>query len=263
MCHGVHREPRGERPFTAEHFEGLIKIAYDLGCQSINYDDLEGWFSGQSTLPERPLMIDFDHPVITMREEVFDILSRYGFRGNLFINTGMIDKPFNTPWPVQEHEVMTWDQVGELVEAGWHIGAHTVTHPNLSELSREDPSGAKIQAELVGCNQSIERHLGISPKDFAFTGTTWSSSAEREVAKLYRFGRLWIVSAEYNADGEVIRYAGLVGVPGEDEADGGPPRAARYITRNSHRYRLPSMELERLIYEPEAFREYLEGAYAA
>ncbi len=75
------------------------------------------------------------------------------------------------------------------------------------------------------------------------------------------FGRLWIVGTHYQADGREIRYADLVGAPGEDEADGGPPLAARYITRDSHPYRLPSMEIQRpLIYSPEAFRAYLEGA---
>ena len=52
----------------------------------------------------------------------------------------------------------------------------------------------------------------------------------------------------------------LVGVPGPDESDGGPPHAARYITRDCNRYRLPSMELQRLVYAPDAFRAYLEGA---
>ena len=68
------------------------------------------------------------------------------------------------------------------------------------------------------------------------------------------------MGAEYNVDGQTLRYAELVGVPGPDEADGGPPYAARYITEESDPYRLPSMELGALLYEPEAFRQYLEGA---
>jgi len=43
-------------------------------------------------------------------------------------------------------------------------------------------------------------------------------------------------------------------------ADGGPPYAARYITERSDPYRLPSMELQRLLAEPAAFRRYLEMA---
>jgi hypothetical protein len=89
---------------------------------------------------------------------------------------------------------------------------------------------------------------------------TMCHGTEREVKQRYRFGRLWIVGATYNVDGQTMRYADLVGVPSPDEADGGPPYAARYITEQSDPYRLPSMELTRLLYEPTAFRHYLEGA---
>jgi hypothetical protein len=57
-----------------------------------------------------------------------------------------------------------------------------------------------------------------------------------------------------------VRFAELVGAAGEDEADGGPPYAARYITRESDAYKLPSMELEYLIFEYQAYGAYLEGA---
>ena len=87
-------------------------------------------------------------------------------------------------------------------------------------------------------------------------------SRRREVKKRYRFGRLWIVGTTYSADGDTIRYSELAGVSGDDEPDGGPPVAARYITLESNPYRLPSMELSRLIYDYDAYRRYLEGALA-
>ncbi len=115
-------------------------------------------------------------------------------------------------------------------------------------------------AELVKGDEILKSKLGIEPKDFAFTGTTWSSVAEREVKKRYRFGRLWIIGSTYQVDGEQVRYADLVGVSGADESDGGPPQAARYITEQTHPYRLPARELEYLIYEYDAFGSYLQGA---
>ena len=69
------------------------------------------------------------------------------------------------------------------------------------------------------------------------------------------------MGTEYQVDGETMRYADLVGVDDPDEEDGGPPTAARYITKDSPPYRLPSMEIQRpLIYDTDAFRRYLEGA---
>ena len=48
--------------------------------------------------------------------------------------------------------------------------------------------------------------------------------------------------------------------PEPDEADGGPPNSARYITEHTDPHRLPSMELQALINDPDDFRAYLEGA---
>jgi len=259
MCHGISR--KGEKPLTVERLEALMKIAADLGFHSISYDDLAAWRGGETLPPARPIMIDFDHPVKSMRYEVHGVLARHGFKGNLFVHTGPLEEMYAGPMPAEEErEFMTWEEIAELRDAGWHIGAHTHSHPNLSQLFVEDPSGEKLREEMEKCDSLLEEHVGVVPRDFAFTGTSWSSRAEQEVKKRYRFGRLWIVGATYQADGHEIRYADLVGIPGEDEEDGGPPTAARYITEASDPYRLPSMELQALVYEDEAFRKYLEGA---
>ena len=252
MCHGTRDE--GDYPLSRDHFAILIGIAAELGFSSIDYHQLAAWREGSGSLPDHPIMFDFDHPVTAMLE-VNEVLTEHGFSGNLFVNTGPM-APGNA-----SAETMTWAQIGQLVEAGWHIGAHTVTHPNLSQLVAEDPDGDRLQWELETCDATIRAELGITPRDFAFTGTSWSSVAEQKVMERYRFGRLWIVGAEYQADGETVRYADLVGVEGEDQADGGPPAAARYITMDTPAYRLPSMELQSpLMNNPTAFRAYLEGA---
>lgn len=257
MCHGIDTK-KAKAPLTAKHFERLIKVAADLGFESINYDDLEAWQAGRGTLPKKPIMLDFDHPVQSIRHEVHDTMTQYGFKGNLFVNTGPMHpnyngKPRGDAW-------MTWDELRDLVDMGWHIGAHTVTHPNLSELSLKDPEGHRIREELIQCDEEIEKELGIKPKAFAFTGTSFSTIALREVKTRYQFGRLWITQAFYQVDGEKIRYADLVGIPGDDESDGGPPHQARYIYKDSNPYLLPSMEFQALIYDPNAFRHYLERA---
>ena len=259
MCHGI--VPEGEKPLTVEHLDNLVRIASELGFQSIDYDDLAAWRGETGTLPERPIMFDFDHPVRSMRYEVHDVLAEYGYSGNLFIYTSPYERDYgrSLPWDAV-HEHMTWEELGELREAGWHIGAHTISHPDLSELAAQDPEGEILRVELDRSNETIRQNLGFVPADFAFTGTSWSSVAEQEVKKRYRFGRLWIIGSEYTADGQTIRYADLVGASGPDEADGGPPHAARYITEDSDPYRLPSMELQELIHDPAAFRHYLEAA---
>ena len=56
------------------------------------------------------------------------------------------------------------------------------------------------------------------------------------------------------------RFADLAGIAGEDDPDGGPPLAARYVTASTDPHRLPSMDFEYLVHDLDAFRRYLEGA---
>jgi peptidoglycan/xylan/chitin deacetylase (PgdA/CDA1 family) len=155
---------------------------------------------------------------------------------------------------------MTWEEIQHLVDLGWHIGAHTHNHYKLDYLTKKDPTGGLIREQLQICDYMIHEHLGIMPKDFAYTYNTWSEVAEREVKKRYRFARLWVVSEPYLTDKGPVRYADLIGVACDDEIDGGPPYAVRYITRDTDPYKLPSMELEHFIYDFDAFRSYLSGA---
>jgi hypothetical protein len=70
MSHGINRTPRAPgnsnfRSLSAQQFDELYRIAHELGCESVGYDDLEKWRNGAGSLPRRPIMIDFDHPTIT------------------------------------------------------------------------------------------------------------------------------------------------------------------------------------------------------
>jgi len=264
MAHGVpQKKPYVDHvtPEHVEHFDRLISIAREMGFESIDYDQLEAWRDGSGELPERPIMFDFDHPDKVMRYEVFDVLSRHGYRANLFVNTGCLEQMYEEGLPPDgQRKFMTWEELGELVEAGWHIGAHTHTHPNLSEMSVTDPEGEKLRRELETNDRILKERLGVTAKAFAFTTTTWSSVAEREVRKRYRFGRLWITGAFYHVDDRKVRLAEMLGCDLPDEPDGGPPMRVRYITRETNPYQLPSVEFNYLNYELDAFRAYLEGA---
>ncbi|MBT4485215.1 MAG: polysaccharide deacetylase family protein [Candidatus Latescibacteria bacterium] len=266
MCHGIDGHSplvNGKKrpPLNIENFRNYFRIASEMDFTSISYDQLAVWKRGEADLPARPIMFDFDHPTKSIRHDIQPVMKELGFKGNLFIQTAPMEEMYSGKMPdFDERRWMTWEEIGELMDEGWHIGAHTHNHPNLSALSEKDPTGEKIREELVTNDTILKRELGITPKDFAFTGTSWSSAAEREVKKRYRFGRLWIIGSVYQVDGEKMRYAEFVGIPGDDEKDGGPPYAARYITKDSPPYKLPSMEFEFLIYKYDAFQRYLEGA---
>ena len=182
MCHGIRNE--GTNPLTVKHLETLINIAFEMEFNSITYDDLDSWFNDGISLPNNPIMFDFDHPMKNILDEVNPILSNYGYTGNLFMYTKPYDAryPKDLPWKTKEPH-LSWSELRQLKDLGWNIGAHTISHPNLSDLSIKDPTGEQLRCEIERSNQTIKDNLGFYPKDFAFTGTSWSSNAEIEIKK--------------------------------------------------------------------------------
>ena len=155
-----------------------------MGFTSIGYDQLAAWRDGDGDLPPRPIMWDCDHPVKGILG-IGRVLEKYGMAGNLFVNTGLLreqPEPAGQVAADRGGPALTWDEIRGLRDAGWSIGAHTVTHPNLSALVADDPEGTALLAEFDENDAEIEREIGAAPTDFAFTSTTWSSVAESLVA---------------------------------------------------------------------------------
>jgi peptidoglycan/xylan/chitin deacetylase (PgdA/CDA1 family) len=69
------------------------------------------------------------------------------------------------PLPAGELEgrMLDWNQVGTMHRAGISFGAHTMSHPVVSQL---DPRA--LEEELVVSKQVLERGLGVRVEDFAY-----------------------------------------------------------------------------------------------
>jgi hypothetical protein len=70
MCHGLVDDEA--KPLTVGHFEDYFRIARDMGFTSITYDELAKWRAGEADLPPRPVMFDFDHPVISIHRDIVE-----------------------------------------------------------------------------------------------------------------------------------------------------------------------------------------------
>jgi hypothetical protein len=67
------------------------------------------------------------------------------------------------PTSSREADWITWEMAREMRSAGHHIGAHTVTHPILARLPREQQ-----REEIAGSADRIEAELGERPRSLAY-----------------------------------------------------------------------------------------------
>lgn len=82
-----------------------------------------------------------------------ELLASRKLPGTFYVPTGSLGKA----------STMSPAHLRELASAGFEIGAHTVTHPILSDLR-----GAALTREVVECKQVLEETLGSEVPSFAY-----------------------------------------------------------------------------------------------
>jgi peptidoglycan/xylan/chitin deacetylase (PgdA/CDA1 family) len=108
------------------------------------------------------------------------ILDKYGFKATFFevcdwIEQGHHDKDIS----------ITWQQIATLQQDGMDIEAHTMTHPNLNDLSQSD-----LDYEIGQSKQCLENH-GFNIAIFAYPNGKGSDNPKvvNTIAKYYDLAR--------------------------------------------------------------------------
>jgi peptidoglycan/xylan/chitin deacetylase (PgdA/CDA1 family) len=109
--------------------------------------------------------VTFDDAYRSIGEQGFPLLSRLGLPGTLFVPTEWVGRDSPMAWNGinryvgGEHErellPMSWAEISALSNAGWEIGSHTRSHPDLTTLADD-----ALDAELAGSRADLEERLG-------------------------------------------------------------------------------------------------------
>ncbi|WP_159904784.1 polysaccharide deacetylase family protein [Salinirussus salinus] len=102
--------------------------------------------------PESSVVFTFDDGDETQVKNAARILDSKGLSGVFFLTTQWLGTS----------DYMSWRQARVLAE-NHEIGAHTRTHPDLSELSCDN-----LVDEIIGCKNELERELETPVDHFAY-----------------------------------------------------------------------------------------------
>ncbi len=197
----------------------------DHGFSVVTHEDLYDWLRGETDLPPKAVLIDFDDNRGAVYDNAFPLLQQYGWRATSFVITALADSHLpkmqddGSGW----YTWMTWKELGELRDAGWTIGAHTRTHPNLRKLE-EAGRHRRVVAELRRAKEDIERKLGLTPLCFAYPEGGWNEAVEEVVGQFYQTARHWYETTPL-----------------------------RYVTRQTNPLRLPAQNIS----EHQSFAEFV------
>jgi peptidoglycan/xylan/chitin deacetylase (PgdA/CDA1 family) len=167
LCyHGVARTSIDEDPgslcVAPERFRGQIELLRAAGYQFVTVAELARR-AGGSEPPPGLVALSFDDGMDNNHHVLLPILREHGIPATVYVTTGLIGRP--NPWMAPESgaRMMTVDELRDLARAGVELGAHTVTHPDLSTLAEHD-----CLREMVESREAIERLVGVEVSTFAY-----------------------------------------------------------------------------------------------
>ena len=117
-------------------------------------------------LGESAVAITFDDGFRNFLEHAAPVLGQYNFPATVFLVTAQCGR--DNSWPTQPKDLalqplLTWDEVKTLNAAGIQFGAHSQSHPILTQLP---PDAA--EAEMAGSQRAVEAALGGPVESFAY-----------------------------------------------------------------------------------------------
>lgn len=156
---------------------GLARLARK-GYRSIDLLDAVDSLRTGSPLPPKSFVITIDDGYESTYREALPALREHGMTATVFVTTGerAAQDPSDRLPPVEGQRMMSWRELSELVDAGFSIGAHTLTHPDLTCLGRSE-----AEAEIVRAKAILEGRLGVNVQCFAYPRGKYDRVA-REIA---------------------------------------------------------------------------------
>ncbi len=161
MYHYVRHVDKGADPLgynlsvTPEQFAAQLAWLAANGYETVRMDAVAACVRGEGPCPARAVALTFDDGYMDAYTAALPLLQQYGFDATFYIVSGFIGQP----------NYMGWDELRALRDAGMEIGAHTVSHPDLTRLGLAD-----ARAEIAQSRAALMTELGMPVLSFCYPG---------------------------------------------------------------------------------------------
>ena len=134
-------------------------------------------------LPERAVVLTFDDGHRDFRTAVAPVLRRLQLPATIFVSTaccGAGTERLEGCASGINRPTLAWYQIRQLHQQGFGVGAHSISHLPLTEMSP-----AEVEREVAGNKAEFESLTGEPVEFFAYPYGRWNSAIRRVVQRYY------------------------------------------------------------------------------
>ena len=150
---------------SPKRFKSHMAYLKRTGYHVISLDELVNSITDCNQLNRKSVVITLDDGYMDNWENAFPILQEFGFPATVFVISQLIG---NTSEWLQEggckkQNLLRWSELRKMATKRITIGAHTRTHPSLTEIDI-----VSATEEIQGVKKELEERLGIPINFFAY-----------------------------------------------------------------------------------------------
>ena len=132
---------------SSTKFSSQLDLIQSKGYETTTFQEIE-----KGETPEKPIILSFDDGYSNFYENAFPALKSRKMKAISFVITGK-----------NNSEYMTKDQIKEIDSYGIEVGSHTVSHPDLTTISKE-----RVKIELIDSKTALENIVGHDIISFCY-----------------------------------------------------------------------------------------------
>lgn len=140
---------------TPEQLAGQLAWLKAAGYETVRMDTVAACVRGEGPCPARAVALTFDDGYMDAYTAALPLLQQQGFVATFYVVNGFVGQPGYMGWP----------EIRALRDAGMEIGAHSLSHPDLTTLGLEE-----LRAQVAQSGAAIAAELGAPVRSFCYPG---------------------------------------------------------------------------------------------
>jgi len=166
-----------------ERFERHVQWLSEHGYRGISVRDFALHLLDGLPLPSKPVAITFDDAYEGVHRFALPILQRLGFRATVYVVASCIGggNQWDQAKGMSGLATMRVEQLHDWIKAGFDLGSHSTTHPDLTAVS-----DGQLETEIADSAKTLAEAAGSAPVSFAYPHGKLDDRVVAAVRRVYR-----------------------------------------------------------------------------